>query len=233
MKTLKEPTQEAAVEAAQRFAPNLMKEDSPNLASARAHDAKQAPKPKPEPANRKFWLVRYATTVTTDQSNTFYHHDVIEGPLDVLAAEDQALRDFIPEAFEFEDDEGDENVGQWLTFEGGMVDSTQSELGFLAFELSEHHALVDAGNIFWVDHIEEISEADFRVLEKHLNFNEEHELRRAKQLRLRGVTDEQLQAYVSELRRAAEEEFQNKSAELLEANFEALPEAGPDQEEYL
>ena len=182
--------------------------------------AKQAPKPKPEPVNRKFWLVRYATTVTMDDSNTFYHHGVIEGPLDILAAEAQALRDFIPEAFEFEDDDEEEGiktlalylcekkVGQWLTFEGGIVDATQSKLGFRAFELSEHHALVDAGNIFWVDHIEEVSEADFRVLEKHLNFKEEHEIRRAKQLRLRGVTDEKLQAYVSELRRAAEEEFQ-------------------------
>ena len=185
--------------------PNLMKENPPNFACAKAHDAKQEPKPKPEPVNRKFWLVRYATTVTMDDSNTFYHHGVIEGPLDILAAEDQALHRFIPEAFEFGDD------GKWLTFEGGMVDATQSKLGFLAFELSEHHALVDAGNIFWVDHIKEISEADFRVLEMHLNFNEEHKLRRSKQLRLRGVTDEQLQAYVSELRRAAEEEFQNKS----------------------
>jgi hypothetical protein len=200
---------------------HLMKQNPPNFASARAHDAKQAPKPEPEPANKKFWLVRYATTVTTGDANTFYHHGIIEGPLDILAAEDQALRDFIPEAFEFEDTEGDEDddkgnktlalyqgemkVGQWLTFECGMVDATQSTLGFLAFELSEHHSLVDAGNIFWIDHIEEISEADFRVLEKHLNFTAKHELRRAKQLKLRGVTDEQLQAYVSELRDAAEE----------------------------
>ena len=92
--------------------------------------------------SQKHWLVTKATLVISgDYYNKFKGRFVVEAP-DIQSAEDAALRIHVPEGFSEEKPfapwtKGETEAGEWTTVEG-----------FRAFEFSDDHSAVDAGNLF-------------------------------------------------------------------------------------
>ena len=140
-------------------------------------DAAQTPPRSPE----RVWLFRCAvTTVASDDVATYGDFGLVRAQ-DILAAEDLALRQHVPEGFsESEPFEAtDSERGEWTVW-----------VGFRAFQLSEDHPVVDAGNIFWIDSIREVDAGDAAVLAKYLMEDlswEQYQAMHKEQLSLRGI----------------------------------------------
>jgi len=133
------------------------------------------------PREQKHWLVKYAVTdigLLCDQ-RTLTEPGIVEAP-DIKAAEDEALRTHAQEGYSEEEPFAavDSELGKWINFGG-----------FRAFEIGENHCDVDAGNVLWVEFIQEVSGEDAAILKKHLNYGhtkaEEDE-----QYKLRGIKAE-------------------------------------------
>lgn len=129
---------------------------------------------------KKFWLVTYVTTdIRGGDYRDLEHHGVVEAR-DILAAEEAALREHVNEGFSEEEPFGpeDNEDGTWFAFRG-----------LRAFEISDTHAEVDAGNVLWIENLREIDAADAQVLMKHLHRDltpEQRKAEEAEQIRLRG-----------------------------------------------
>lgn len=129
----------------------------------------------------RIWLFRCAvTTVASDDVATYGDFGLVRAQ-NILAAEDLALRQHVPEGFlESEPFEATDNErGEWTVW-----------VGFRAFQLSEDHPVVDAGNIFWIDSIREVDAGDAAVLAKYLMEDlswEQYQAMHKEQLSLRGI----------------------------------------------
>ena len=139
----------------------------------------------PPPEQQRTWLVRYAVSNVglLADSRTLTNYGLVEAP-DIKAAELEALFNHVPEGFSGLPPHApeDNEWGQWTTW-----------AGFRAFELSDKHADVDAGSVFWIEGLYEVDAGDAPILSKYLSRNltwEQIEAEKNEQTYRRGVVGE-------------------------------------------
>jgi hypothetical protein len=135
---------------------------------------------KSNPKPPKTWLVEYAVTdVCMGEDRTLTQYGLVEAQ-NITEAEDKALRSHVPEGFSEEEAPfapEDNQYGCWTTMNG-----------FRAFALSDKHASVDAGSIFWIKRLQEVDAADAPVVRRYIERMltcEQREAEDGEQLRLR------------------------------------------------
>jgi hypothetical protein len=150
------------------------------------------------------WLITYGTYEPgMDCGKEVTDIGLLDASQDIKEAETLALMHHVPEGF-------DESTKEPTPIKKSDFDGTYqapgewtSFNGFRAFQLSDEHAEVDAGNIFWIKEMRVVDPADVLVMKKYLGgwSYEKERSERWQQLRLRGDTklvDEEQEQQIAE-----------------------------------